>query len=126
MAAKILIIEANSSLAETLAIFLNEVGYQTSLAKNSEQAIGKALAEWPDLILTNLNLPDITGVDAITILKKIPLTSTIPIIVLTAKTAHRLKTQALRAGAAEYLLMPIAPRDLLNVVRRYCRPKPRQ
>ena len=124
MAAKILIIEDNSPLAESLAIFLNEVGYQTSLAKNLEQGIGKALAEWPDLILTNLNLPDITGVDAITILKKIPLTSAIPIIVLTAKTARRLKTQALRAGAAEYLLMPIAPRDLLNVVRRYCRPNP--
>jgi len=124
MAAKILIIEDNSPLAESLAIFLNEVGYQTSLAKNLEQGIGKALAEWPDLILTDLNLSDVTGVDAITILKKIPLTSAIPIIVLTAKTARRLKTQALRAGAAEYLLMPIAPRDLLNVVRRYCRPNP--
>ena len=111
-------------MAESLAIFLNEVGYQTSLAKNLEQGIGKALAEWPDLILTDLNLSDVTGVDAITILKKIPLTSAIPIIVLTAKTARRLKTQALRAGAAEYLLMPIAPRDLLNVVRRYCRPNP--
>jgi|SRR5215813_9929637 len=124
MAAKILIIEDNSPLAESLAIFLNEVGYQTSLAKNLEQGIGKALAEWPDLILTDLNLSDVTGVDAITILKKIPLTSAIPIIVLTAKTARRLKTQALRAGAAEYPLMPIAPRDLLNVVRRYCRPNP--
>jgi len=124
MAAKILIIEDNSPLAESLAIFLNEVGYQTSLAKNLEQGIGKALAEWPDLILTDLNLSDVTGVDAITILKKIPLTSAIPIIVLTAKTARRLKTQALRAGAAEYLLMPIALRDLLNVVRRYCRPNP--
>jgi CheY-like chemotaxis protein len=76
----------------------------------------------PDLILTDLNLPDMTAVEAITILKKIPFTSRIPIVVLTAETARQLKTKALKAGAAEYLLKPISPRDLLNVVRRFCRP----
>jgi DNA-binding response OmpR family regulator len=124
MAGKILIVEDNSRLAESLAILLNEAGYETSLATNSGQGIGKALTERPDLILTDLNLPDITAIEAITILKKIPFTSSIPIVVLTAETARQLKTKALKAGAAEYLLKPISPRDLLNVVRRFCRPKP--
>ena len=53
MARKILIVEDNSHFAEILAIFLNEAGYETSLAKNSGQAIGKALSERPDLILTD-------------------------------------------------------------------------
>jgi two-component system chemotaxis response regulator CheY len=124
MAGKILIVEDNSRLAESLAILLNEAGYETSLAKDSGQGIGKALTERPDLILTDLNLPDMNAVEAITILKKIPITSRIPIVVLTAETVRQWKTKALQAGAAEYLLKPISPDDLLNVVRRFCRPTP--
>src|SRR5215831_16543952 len=101
MARKILIVEDNSRFAEILAILLNEAGYETLLAKNSGQGIGKALSERPDLILTDLNLPD--TIEAIRILKKIPLTSRIPTVVLTAETARELKTKALKAGAAEYL-----------------------
>ena len=118
MAGKILIVEDNSRLAESLAILLNEAGYETSLAKNSGQGIGKALNEHPDLILTDLNLPDMIAVEAITILKKTPFTSGIPIVVLTAETARQLKTKALKAGAAEYILKPTSPRDLLKVILR--------
>ena len=122
MAGKILIVEDNSRFAEMLAVLLNDAGYEVSLAKNSGRGIGKALTERPDLILTDLNLPDMTAIEAITILKKIPFTSSIPIIVLTAETARQLKTKALKAGATEYLLKPIPPRDLLNVIRKLCRP----
>jgi len=75
MARKILIVEDNSRFAEILAILLNEAGYETLLAKNSGQGIGKALSERPDLILTDLNLPDMTAIEAIRILRKIPLHS---------------------------------------------------
>ena len=122
MAGKILLVDDNSRLAESLAAFLNEAGYETSLATNSGQGIGKALTEHPDLILTDLNLPDMTAVEAITILKKIPFTSGIPIVVLTAETARHLKAKALKAGAAEYLLKPTSPRDLVKVISRFCRP----
>jgi DNA-binding response OmpR family regulator len=122
MAGKILIVEDNSRFAETLAVLLNEAGYETSLATDSGQGIKKALIELPDLILTDLSLPDITAVEATTILKKIPSTSGIPIVVLTAETARQLRTKALKAGAAEYILKPVSLRDLLNVVRRFCRP----
>jgi two-component system, chemotaxis family, chemotaxis protein CheY len=106
MAGKILIVEDNTRFAEILAVFLNEAGYETSLAINSGRGIKKALTERPDLILTDLNLPDMTAIEAITILKKIPSTSGIPIVVLTAETSRQLKTKALKAGAAEYLLSP--------------------
>ena len=122
MAGKILIVEDNSRFAETLAVLLNEAGYETSLATDSGQGIKKALIELPDLILTDLSLPDMTAVEATTILKKIPSTSGIPIVVLTAETARQLRTKALKAGAAEYILKPVSLRDLLNVVRRFCRP----
>lgn len=62
------------------------------------------------------------AIEAIRILKKIPLTSGIPIVVLTAETARQLKTKALNAGAAEYILKPVPLRDLLRIVRKFCRP----
>jgi CheY-like chemotaxis protein len=80
MAGKILIVEDNSRLAEILAVYLNEAGYETSWAANSAQGISKAITERPDLIVTDLNLPDMIAVEAITILKKIPITSRIPIL----------------------------------------------
>jgi DNA-binding response OmpR family regulator len=122
MGGKILIVEDNSRLAEILAVYLNEAGYETSWAANSAQGISKAITERPDLIMTDLNLPDMIAVEAITILKKMPITSRIPIVVLTAETARQWKTRVLKAGAAEYILKPVSPRDLLQVVRRFCRP----
>ena len=122
MAGKILIVEDNSRFAEILAVFLKEAGYETSWVENSRQGISKALTDRPDLILTDLNLPDMTAIEAIRILKKIPFTSGIPIVVLTAETARQLKTKALKAGAAEYIIKPVPLRDLLRVVRKFCRP----
>ena len=126
MAGKILIVEDNSRLAEVLADYLNQAGYQATWAENSAQAISKAITERPDLIVTDLDLPDMNAVEAITILKKIPVTSGIPIVVLTAETARRWKTIALKAGAVEYILKPISPHDLLQLVRRFCRRVPRK
>jgi DNA-binding response OmpR family regulator len=122
MAGKILIVEDNSRFAELLDVFLKEAGYETSWVENSRQGIRKAFTDRPDLILTDLNLPDMTAIETIRILKRIPLTSGIPIVVLTAETARQLKTKALKAGAAEYILKPVPPRDLLRVVRKFCRP----
>jgi DNA-binding response OmpR family regulator len=111
-------------LAETLAVCLNQAGYETSRAGSSTQGVSKALSERPDLILTDLNLPDMNAVTAIKILKKNPHTSGIPIVVLTAENGREWKPKALKAGAAEYLLKPISPGNLLQVVRRFCRPFP--
>jgi two-component system chemotaxis response regulator CheY len=123
MAAKILIVEDNFRLAESMAVCLNEAGYETSWAGNSAQGIRKALREGPDLIITDLNLPDMIATEAITILKNEPTTSGIPVVVLTAESGRQWKTEALKAGAAAYLLKPISPGSLLKVVRRFCRPR---
>jgi len=123
MAAKILIVEDNFRLAESMAVCLNEAGYETSWARNSAQGIRKALREVPDLIITDLNLPDMIATEAITILKNEPTTSGIPVVVLTAESGRQWKTKALKAGAAAYLLKPISPGSLLKVVRRFCRPR---
>jgi len=75
MAQKILIVEDNSDLSQLLAFYLSDAGYEISRAGNSAQGISKALAERPDLIITDLYLPDMNAVDATVILKQDPATS---------------------------------------------------
>lgn len=117
MTQKILIVEDNSDLSQLLAFYLSHAGYETSRAVNSAQGISKALAERPDLIITDLYLPDMNAVDATVILKQDPATSGIPIIVLTAMAVGEWKTKALKAGVAKCLIKPISPPELREVVR---------
>ena len=122
MAQKILIVEDNSDLSQLLAFYLSDAGYETSRAVNSAQAISKALAERPDLIITDLYLPDMNAVDATVILKQDPATSAIPIVVLTAMAFGEWKTKALKAGVAKYLIKPVSPLELTEVVRTLIQP----
>jgi CheY-like chemotaxis protein len=117
MAQKILIVEDNADLSQLLAVYLNGIGYKTLEAQSSEDGVTKALSERPDLIITDLNLPDMNGVDATMRLKQDPATSGIPIVVLTAMGVGKWTTQALNAGAAKCLIKPISPPELANVVR---------
>jgi chemotaxis family two-component system response regulator PixH len=118
MPQKILIVEDNPDLSDLLAISLRAEGYEISLAGNSAQGINKALCDRPDLIITDLLLPDMTAVDAAHELKRNPATARIPIIVLTAMMIGDWKARALKAGVAEYLIKPISRPDLLRVVHK--------
>lgn len=124
MAQKILIVEDNSDLSQLLAFYLSDAGYEISRAGNSAQGISKALAERPDLIITDLYLPDMNAVDATVILKQDPATSDIPILVLTAMTVGEWKTKALKAGVAKCLIKPISPPELTDAVRKLIHPHP--
>ena len=117
MAQKILIVEDNSDLSQLLALYLSNAGYEISQARNLAEGISKALAERPDLIITDLYLPDMNAVDATVILKQDPATSAIPIVVLTAMTFGEWKTKALKAGVAKYLIKPVSPLELTEVIR---------
>lgn len=118
MAQKILLIEDNPDLANLLSLYLRSGGYKEVLAQNSAQGISTALTERPDLIITDLFLPDMSAVDAANELRQNPTTAAIPIIVLTAMTGGDWKAQALKAGVAEFLVKPISRSHLLEVVRK--------
>jgi len=122
MAQKILIVEDNFDLSQLLVFFLSDAGYEISRAGNLAEGISKALTERPNLIITDLHLPDMNAVDATLMLKQNPATSDIPIVVLTAMTFGEWKSKALRAGAAKYLIKPVSPPELTEVVRTLIEP----
>jgi DNA-binding response OmpR family regulator len=122
MTQKILIVEDNSDLSQLLALYLSNAGYEISRARNLAEGISKALAERPDLIITDLYLPDMTAVEATVLLKQDPATSGIPIVVLSAMILGEWKTKALKAGAAKYLIKPISRAELIEAVRTLLQP----
>jgi DNA-binding response OmpR family regulator len=122
MTQKILIVEDSSDFSQLLAFYLSNAGYETSRAKNLAEGISKALTERPDLIITDLYLPDMNAVEATVMLKQDPATSGIPIIVLTAMTVEEWQTKALKAGVAKYLIKPISRAELTEAVRTLLQP----
>src|SRR5262249_9401 len=96
---------------------LNDAGYETSRAENLVQGISKALADHPDLIITDLCLPDMSAVDATVILKQDPATSGIPIIVLTAIIVGEWQTKPLKPAIPKHLLKAFSLPEFTDAVR---------
>lgn len=107
MAKNILVVEDNEDLRQIFASILRFSGYQISEAGSGSEAIEKAASAKPSLILLDLNLPDMNGIDAARAIKKNRLTTDIPIIACSAYPRGEEMEEALRAGCVEYLQKPI-------------------
>ena len=119
MRKKILIVEDNRDSLEILSLRITSIGYEAIKAHNSKEAIQCAEAEQPDLILMDMDLPDVDGVKTTAILRQSPKTSHIPIVAITAWMAELWREKASRVGIATYLLKPISPQTLKQTIEEY-------
>lgn len=108
MTKTVLIVDDNEHLRRILASILGASGYEVLEAGSGSQAIEKAISAKPSLILLDLDLPDITGIDAARALKNNPKTALIPIIACSAFFETDLREKALCAGMVDYLQKPIS------------------
>lgn len=108
MTKTVLIVDDNEHLREILASILRYSGYETVEAGTGTQAIQKAAAAHPNVILLDLDLPDIKGMDVARKIKKTPAMAHIPIIACSASSGWEWRDEALRAGMVEYLQKPIS------------------
>ena len=119
---KILIVDDEAPIRELLKYNLEKEGFSTLQAENTAQAVGLSKLELPDLILLDLMLPDLSGLEVCKILKKDKLTEKIPIIMVTAKTEDEDVVAGLELGADDYITKPFSPKVLIarvnSVVRR--------
>ena len=119
MPKKVLIIEDNRHLREILASILHTTGYVIMEAATGLQGIETALAERPSLILLDLDLPDITGIETARVLKQNPLTTGIPIIACSAMSGSEWRDIALGAGMDDYLQKPISLAIIKAKIEQY-------
>lgn len=107
---QILFVEDDTAVGNLIATTLETQNYQFHRAKNGQQAILEALSCRPDVMLLDLGLPDMDGIE---IIKKIRSWSNMPIIVVSARSDDRDKVTALDAGADDYLTKPVNFEELL-------------
>ena len=112
--AAVLIVEDEASMRRVLAINLRARGYQVHTAPDGVTALDLAAAAPPDLVLLDLGLPDLDGIEVIRRLRQ---TSAVPLIILSARDAQAEKVQALDAGADDYVTKPFGMDELVARIR---------
>lgn len=121
---KILVVEDNQDNREMVVKVLKFNGYQVVEAVDGEEAIEKAKAEDPDLILLDIFLPKMDGYEATRRLKGDTSLRNIPIIALTAHAMKGSMEEALAAGCDGYISKPIDVRELPKQIQHFLKPRP--
>ena len=123
MKEKILIVEDNPRNMRLLEMTLKAKGYSLLKATDGEEALDMAMRERPDLIIMDMQLPKINGLEVTRKLKSTPAFSHIPIIAITAYAMKGDKERAIEAGCDAYLSKPINTRELPGVIAQMLLPK---
>ena len=118
MKPKILVVDDEPDALEVLGFKLREAGCTPVFATDGVKAIAAGRAERPDLIVLDLMLPEIDGMEVCKILRRDPATVAIPIIMLTAKAAEMDRVLGLELGADDYVTKPYSPRELVLRIRK--------
>jgi DNA-binding response OmpR family regulator len=114
----VLVVEDESSIASFVALYLKNAGYAVRTAANGNEALAQAAAAQPALIVLDLMLPDIDGIE---VCRRIRKSSDVPILMLTARDEDVDKIIGLEVGADDYLTKPFNPRELVARVKSILR-----
>ena len=125
---RVLVVEDEEDIQELVQFNLAKDGYRVAAARSGEEALKKIRAEPPDLVLLDLMLPGLNGLELCRIVRADPKTQSIPIVMITAKGEEADIVTGLELGADDYLPKPFSPRVLLARLRAVLRRRenPRQ
>lgn len=115
---RILVVDDEPDVLDLVTYNLSQAGFQTETAADGAEALRKARSATPDLILLDLMLPEMDGLEVCKLLRRDAKTSAIPIIMLTARASEIDRVLGLELGAADYVSKPFSPRELVLRVRK--------
>jgi two-component system, cell cycle response regulator DivK len=119
MGKRILIVEDSNSVRAILVELLTFYGYEAIEAESATEGVEKALSGTPNLIIMDLGLPDISGINAVKAMKQNPQTAHVPIIALTGSARSELRKGALNAGVVAYLEKPASFGLMKETIEKY-------
>jgi phosphate regulon transcriptional regulator PhoB len=126
-ALRVLIVEDEPDIRDLLVFHLERDGYQVAKARSGADALRQAQGSPPDLVLLDLMLPEMDGLEVCRRLRQNPVTQGIPIVMLTARGDELDRVLGLEMGADDYVVKPFSPRELMARIRavlRRTRPVP--
>ncbi|MBW4479627.1 MAG: response regulator [Tolypothrix brevis GSE-NOS-MK-07-07A] len=112
----ILIVEDSPSELELMSHYLNESGYSVIKASGAKEALEKAVSEEPDVIVTDVVMPGMSGFELCRSLKRNPVTQKVPIVICSSKNQEIDRLWAMRQGADAYVTKPYTREQLLRVI----------
>jgi len=115
---KILVVEDELKIARLVRDYLHEAGFAVLEAADGAAALQMARAEKPDMIVLDLGLPEIDGLD---VTRRLRATSAVPIIMLTARSEEADRIVGLELGADDYIVKPFSPKELVARIRAVLR-----
>jgi len=121
MKPKILIVDDEPDVVQLIEYNLKSAGYDVMTATDGQDALQQARGSSPDLIILDLMLPEVDGLDVCKILRRDAGTAGIPIVMLTAKASETDRVLGLELGADDYVTKPFSPRELVLRVKRLLR-----
>jgi two-component system, OmpR family, alkaline phosphatase synthesis response regulator PhoP len=121
MKATILLVDDEPDILEIVGYNLQQEGYQVVTAKNGKEAIKKALETLPSLIIMDVMMPEMDGMEACEAIRKIPELQSVLIVFLTARSEDYSQIAGFEAGADDYIAKPIKPKLLVSKVKSILR-----
>jgi two-component system cell cycle response regulator DivK len=115
----VLYVEDNEYNRKIVRQLLSRTSYRLVEAADGERALDLVREERPDLVLMDVQLPRMSGLDATRALRADPVTADLPVIVVTSFALSGDDQRAMAAGASAYLAKPYSPRDLLALIRKF-------
>ncbi|MBF0501732.1 MAG: response regulator [Candidatus Riflebacteria bacterium] len=118
MSKKILIVDDSPSIRQMVGNTLREAGYEVVEAADGKEALNKLRTDPVDAAITDINMPDLNGIDLIREIRNFPGLRFIPIIVLTTEFSNEKKLEGKNAGATGWIVKPFKSEQLLTVIRK--------
>jgi len=113
MSARILIVDDNPNALKLVGYALHREGFEITVAQNGPEALAKAEADPPDLVILDIMMPDMDGYEVCRRLRAMPQTARTPVIMLTAKGRAEDRVMGFQAGADDYVTKPVLPAELI-------------
>lgn len=121
MKRKVLVVDDEPDAIELIAFNLKGAGLDVITATDGEEALKKAKQHIPDLVVLDVMLPEVDGLEVCKVLRREPKTASIPILMLTAKAGEIDRVLGLELGADDYVTKPFSPRELVLRAKRLLR-----
>ena len=119
--ATVLTVDDSPSIRQMIKVTLEPAGHNVIEAGDGAQGLAKCQATRPDLVITDLNMPTMNGLELIRALRKLPALTGLPIVFLTTESTDAVKQEAKSAGATGWITKPFKPEQLLSVVAKLVR-----
>jgi len=121
MAKTFLVVDDSASMRQLVSFTVKDAGYDVIVAENGKDALAKLSSNKVDMVITDLNMPEMDGITLIREIRSMAEYRFVPIVMLTTEAQEAKKQEGRAAGASGWIVKPFMPEKLLDVVRKFVR-----